>query len=119
MTDLKVEIRRYLKANKIFYKAVRFNVPCNHMDLFMELYKAGDTGLQKSEIAKILGCGAGNAGRTAEIYTKEGLPGVKASGYDIIKHGSYDRNRPSADVMLLSTKGTKLVEQFLSTLNGE
>ena len=118
MSDMNVQIERFKNANKVFYDAVKINVPASHMEMFMELYLAED-GLVKTELAQILGCTPASAGRMVEIYTQEGLPNVKASGYDIIKHGPYDRNRPSADVMVLTTKGIKLVEDYTAKLGGQ
>ena len=118
MNDMKAQIKRFRQANKLFYKAVKANVPVSHMDMFMAIYNS-EEGLMKVEIAKILGVTPASTGRMVEIYTKEGLPGVKASGYDLLKHGHYDRSRPSGDVMLLTTKGRKLVEDYTKKLLGE
>ena len=84
--------------------------------MLLQLYKNGATGLTKAEIGETIGCGPGAAGRTAEIYTEEGLDSVAKSGFGLLEHGPYDRSRPQANVMILSTKGIELVEAYLNSL---
>jgi len=98
-------------------KATKPRIEASQISCLIELYRAGEQGLQMGDIARVTGLTAGAAGRMARGFTVEGWTGVKQTGHGLAEI-YYNPRFPKSNMVRLNIDGKLLVEDFLTALEG-
>jgi len=108
---------KFLKCLAMLQKATKPRIEASQISCLIELYRAGEQGLQMGDIARVTGLTAGAAGRMARGFTVEGWTGVKQTGHGLAEI-YYNPRFPKSNMVRLNIDGKLLVEDFLTALEG-